>query len=189
MNATSSPSGSAGVGTTVVITGAASGCPQPQYEFWLLPPGGTWQLARAYSSSATLTWGTAGRPAGSYRFSVWARDASSGAAYDSFNAFNYTLAIMPCTGMTATATPSTAASGTTVTVTGSATGCPNPLYEFWLLPPGGTWQLARGYSAGATFTWTTTGSPPGSYRFSVWARDVSSSASYDSFSAFQYTLN
>jgi len=187
--ATASPASSANVGSTVTVTGAATGCPNPQYEFWLLPPGGVWAVAQGYSSSPSFSWNTAGQAAGSYRFSVWARDASSSASYDAFSAFQYTLAVAPCTGMSATASPATSAtSGTTVTITGSATGCPSPQYEFWLLPPGGTWTLVKGYSGAATFTWSTTGQPAGSYRFSVWARDTSSSASYDAFSAFQYTI-
>ena len=98
--------------------------------------------------------------------------------------------------MSVTVTPtSTATRGTTVTIAGSATGCPSPQYELWYLPPGGTWALARGYASGGTFLWTTAGSPAGSYRFSVWARDAASGGSsgsppytYDSFSAFQYAL-
>ena len=38
-------------------------------------------------------------------------------------------------------------------------------YEFWTLAPGSsTWQLARGYSATAGFTWNTTGKAAGTYR-------------------------
>ena len=99
------------------------------------------------------------------------------------------------TGMSVNVSPaSSAARGATVTITGGASGCPNPQYELWYLPPGGTWALARGY-AGGTFLWSTGGSPAGSYRFSVWARDTSSAGAngtppytYDAFSAFQYTL-
>jgi hypothetical protein len=97
---------------------------------------------------------------------------------------------VPCTGMSATTSPATSATaGTTVTVTGAATGCPNPQYQFYLLPPGGTWTLVRGYQPSASFTWNTAGLPAGTYRFSVWARDTSSSASYDAFSAFNYPLS
>ncbi len=189
MAASASPATSANVGSTVTVTGAATGCPNPQYEFWLLPPGGIWAVARGYSSNPTFAWNTAGKPQGSYRFSVWARDASSSASYDAFSAFQYSLAVVPCTGMSATTSPVTSATaGTTITVTGAATGCPNPQYEFYLLPPGGTWTLVRGYQGSATFTWNTTGQPTGTYRFSVWARDASSSASYDAFSAFNYPL-
>jgi hypothetical protein len=140
--------------------------------------------------SNTFSWNTAGLAAGSYRFSVWARDASSASAYDAFSAFQYGLTISPCTGMSATASPPTTATrGMTVTITGSASGCPNALYEFWMLPPGGTWTLVKAYSTNATFTWNSTNQPAGTYRFSVWARDAGSTGSYDSFSAFPYTLN
>jgi len=197
MTATTAPPSPASVGAQVTVTGNASGCANPRYAVYLLPPGGSWSLVQAYSSQASFTWSTAGQPAGTYRFSVWARDASSSAAYDAFSAFNYALATTPCTGMSATTSPLTSATvGTTVTITGAATGCPNPLYEFFLLPPGGSWTLLRGYTANATLTWSTAGKPAGSYRFSVWARDASSGGvngsppyTYDSFSAFDYTLH
>jgi hypothetical protein len=57
----------------------------------MLPPGGTWTLVKAYSTSATFTWNSTNQPAGSYRFSVWARDAGSSSSYDAFSAFNYPL--------------------------------------------------------------------------------------------------
>jgi hypothetical protein len=34
--------------------------------------------------------------------------------------------------------------------------------------------VAQGYSANATFNWTTTGLPAGTYHFSVWVRDAGS---------------
>jgi hypothetical protein len=189
MSASAAPPTTAGVGTTVMVSGSATGCPTPLYQFWLLPPGGSWFVAQPYSPSNTLSWNTAGKAAGSYRFSVWARDAGSGSAYDAFSAFQYALTVSPCTGMSATASPpNTATRGTTVTITGSASGCPNALYEFWMLPPGGTWTLVKAYSASTTFTWNSTNQPAGSYRFSVWARDAGSSSSYDTFSAFNYPL-
>jgi hypothetical protein len=194
MSAAPQPASPSAVGTPVVVTGSASGvgsgCPNPRYAFYLLPPGGSWTPVQAYSPTATYNWSTMGLPAGTYRFSVWARDASSGNGYDSFSAFDYMLTSpSACTGMSASsAPPASAEVGTGVTVTGTATGCANPRYAFYLLPPGGSWSLVQAYSAGATFKWTTAGSVPGVYRFSVWARDASSSAAYDSFSAFDYTL-
>jgi hypothetical protein len=189
MTASASPATSATVGTSVTVTGAATGCPNPRYEFWLLSPGGGWSLAQTYSASPSYPWKTSGLPAGTYRFSVWARDAASASSYDAYSGFQYSLTIGPCTGMSASTAPaSTTTVGTKVTVTGSATGCTNPQYEFWLLPPGGSWTPARGYSSSATFDWSTTGAAAGTYHFSVWARDASSSASYDSFSTLDYSL-
>ncbi len=196
MTATPVPASTANVGTTVTVSGSATGCPNPRYEFWLLVPAGSWRQVQGYSTNATFTWNTSGAAPGSYRFSVWARDAGSTTSYDTFNAFDYTLTTAPCTGMSASASPPTSSPvGTTVTIIGTATGCPTPQYEFWILPPGGGWTLLRTYSASGSFTWNTAGLPAGSYRFSIWARDASSSGTngtapytYDSFSPMTYTL-
>src|SRR4029077_12110917 len=89
MSASAAPSSSATVGTQVSVTGSASGCANPRYQFYLLLPGGAWTLVQPYSAATTLAWNSAGSPAGSYRFSVWARDASSSRADDAFRAFPY----------------------------------------------------------------------------------------------------
>jgi hypothetical protein len=86
----------------VTVTAQASGCPDPnpQYEFWVLPPGGNaYQLVQAYSASSTVAWNTTGLAPGSYRFSVWVRDTNSSGAsgnqfgrWDAYNAYTvYTL--------------------------------------------------------------------------------------------------
>ena len=62
----------------VTFTANASGCPNPQYQFWILAPGASaWQKAKAYSSSNQLVWITNALAPGTYRVTVWARDASS----------------------------------------------------------------------------------------------------------------
>ena len=183
------PLSAASIGASVTITALATGCPSPRYEFWLQAPGRAWALVQPYSPSPTLQWATSGKAVGSYRFSVWVRDATSPNPYDGFSAFQYTLSVGPC--MVTTASPAPAAiapAGSVVTIKGSATACLNPLYEFWVLPPGGIWTVAHGYAGSAAFSWSTAGKAAGSYRFSVWARDAYSSSSYDSFSAFAYTI-
>jgi spore germination protein YaaH len=186
---TSAPATWASVGTAVTVTGGATNCPNPQYEFWVLAPGaGTWQLGQAFSSSASFAWSTVGKTPGVYRFSVWAKDALSTAAYDSFNAGSYFKLVLPCTALAAAITPKSPTTvGTPVTVTASGMGCPNPLYEFWILSPGAsTWLLAQGYSSAPSYHWANTGDGLGAYRFSVWAKDAASSAAYDTFDASQY---
>ena len=178
------PALTAPVGTAVTITGNASGCSNPRYEFWLLAPGSTaWTVAAAYSTSAAYRWNTNSLAVGTYRFSVWARDASSSGTScnslgcnDAFAAVNYTLTSTLCPSVTASAAPASPATpGTAVTFTGAAVGCPNPLYQFWILAPGSTiWTVAQAYSNSATFSWNTTGLPAGIYRFGVWVRDGSS---------------
>jgi len=188
--ASAAPASPQAVGTAVTVTGTASGCPNPRYEFWMLAPGGSWHVVQPYSSSATFNWNTGGLPAGSYVYSVWVRDAGSTAGYDAFAPGTaYTLTATQCTTVTASAAPaSPQAAGTAVTITGSASGCTNPRYEFWILAPGSTWHVAQAYSARATFSWSTA-PPAGSYQYSVWVRDASSGAGYDAFApGTAYTL-
>ena len=190
VTASAAPASPQSAGTPVTITATASGCPNARYEFWILPPGGSWTIMQAYSASATFNWNTT-PTAGVYRYSVWVRDNSSAAAYDTyFPGTTYTLTTTPCTSVTASAAPaSPQAHGTTVTITASASGCTNPRYEFWILAPGGSWAIAQAYSSTATFSWNTTGLAAGVYRYSVWARDASSGAGYDTyFPGTAYTL-
>src|SRR4029077_12097059 len=128
-------------GTVVTLSASASGCPSPRYQFWILPPGGAWTVVQAYSSTTTFTWNTMHDPAASYLWTVWARDASSSANLDTyFPGTNYTLTTQPCTVVTASATPASPQTvGAVVTLSATASGCPNPQYQFWILPPGGKW--------------------------------------------------
>jgi PQQ-like domain len=193
LSASPAPMSPAGIGTTVTVTAQVSGCtdPNPLYQFWVLPPGGSaYLLQQAYSTSRTFSWNTAGLAPGDYHFSIWARDASSTGVYGNqfgrWDAYNnsifYTLTAPACSGLSASAAPASAAGiGTTVAIHAQAGGCPdpNPLYQFWVLPPGGAaYQLGQAYSTNSTFSWSTSGLAPGSYRFSIWARDANSSGAY-----------
>jgi hypothetical protein len=104
---------------------------------------------------------------------------------------NSGLAVVPvhCASVTASAAPpSPSLPGTAVTFTASASGCPNPRYQFWTLAPGGAWTIAQSYSSSATFNWNTSGLPAGAYHYSVWVRDASSAAGYDAYTGNPYTL-
>ena len=185
-----SPGSSAANGTQVVVTASSATCPNPRYEFWIMAPEGSWTTVQAYSAGATFNWNTAGKAPGTYRYSVWVRDAASPNSYDTyFPGTAYTLTTTSCASVTASAAPaSPQAAGTTVTITATASGCPSARYEFWTMAPGGNWTIVQAYSATNTFTWNT--SPPaGAYKYSVWARDASSAASYDTyFPGTVYTL-
>ena len=176
-------------GVSVTLNALASGpsCAHPQYEFWILSPGAAlYTLGQAYSSSPTFTWSTGGNGAGNYRIDVWTRDASSwgsfGNAYGRWDAYNAGL-IVPltrgCPTVTESAPSSTATVGSTLTITASAPGCRNPLYQFWVLKPGASLDTSLGsYSATNTLTWDTTGLAKGTYRFNVWVHDSGDSGLY-----------
>ena len=197
-----SPPSTAPAGTPVSVTAGAPGCPNPRYEFWVLAPGASlYKLAQAYSANPVLSWKTTGLATGTYRINVWVRDAASSGTFgnswgrwDAYNA-NLLFQLTPsCTSVVDSATPAaTAKAGTLVKITGSAAGCPNPVYEFWVRAPGAALStLVQGYGTSRVFTWNTTGLTPGTYRITVWVRDASSSGvsgnSYGRWDAYNVSL-
>jgi len=94
----------------------------------------------------------------------------------------------PCTAVGAVSTPpSPSVAGTAVTITATASGCPNPRYRFWVAAPGGPWVIKQDYSAQNTFAWTGTGAM-GDYRLEVDARNQYESVAYDVVTNFNYQL-
>jgi hypothetical protein len=182
-------------GTSVTLSASASGCPQPTYEFWVQPPGGAWQVLQGWSSAASATWNTSGLATGTYLLDVWARESGSGAQYEAHLAPNPSYSLSygpPCTAVSLQSSPvSPQMQGVTVTFTASASGCPQPQYEFWLQPPGGAWQMLQAYSGAASVTWNSTGQPVGTYLLDVWARQTGSPAQYEAHLSPNpaYTIN
>jgi len=182
------PSSPAVIGGTVTVTAHSSGCPNPDYHFNVMAPGATtYTVAQDYSTSPTLTWNTTGLAPGTYRFSVWARDAASSGVYgnssgrwDAYDNNTVYSLNAPCSAVTVSVTPSSPSGvGATVTLTAHASGCANPVYHFNVMAPGATsYAVAQDYSTSPTLTWNTSGLAPGAYRFSVWARDTASSGVY-----------
>jgi len=171
-------------GTLVTLSAAAAGCPNPVYEFWVQPPGGSWSIVQAYSTSPTAKWDTTGLATGSYVFDVWAKQAGSGASWEAHlsPAPSYTLqTAAACTSVTwgAPSPASPQAPGTQVTLSGTAAGCPNPQYQFWILPPGGSWTILKAYSSSANMVWNTGGAGTGTYQFDIWARQLGSDALWE----------
>ena len=186
-----SPSYPDSSGTTVVLT-ATSSCPgTPEYKFWMLPPGGTWTVLRDYTPSNTYDWLVSGKPAGDYGLEVDVRDQGSMETWEAHANITYTLQIPPCTsaGLTA-APPSPGATGATITLTATSSGCNTPVYRFWVLPPGGTWTIVQDYSTANQFVWKSPSTGKvGSYGLEVDVRDIDETTSYDVHQNITYQLN
>jgi hypothetical protein len=189
-----SPTPPQSVGTTVTVSAPAPqnwNCPNPRFQFWMREFGGSWHVVQLYSASSTYTWNTGGLRADAYAFQIWARDASSPGAYQaSYGSWDeyqnlawYQLTSSPCQSVSVSASPASPQSpGTPVTFTGFPFGCPKPLLQFELLPPGSqTWQVVQAYSPSTTFSWSTGGLVGGMYRFIVKTRDTSSIGTYGNF--------
>ena len=180
--------GSFAEGTTISFTATASGCANPQFEYWVLPPGSYWQVVQAYSTNPAFSWNTAGLAPGTYQIAVWVRQLGDGAAYYDVGAGgSYTLT--GCTSAALTPAPGSFALGSTVSFVASAGGCSNPEYEYWVMAPGGYWQVLRAYGSGPGFSWSTAGLPLGIYQVAVWVRQQGSATQYyDAGAGGSYTL-
>jgi hypothetical protein len=92
-----------------------------------------------------------------------------------------------CTGVTLS--PSVAspqAAGTQVVFTPTASGCVNPVYQFWTRPASSaTWTMVQDYGTANSFKWTSTA---GDYYIGVHVRDAASTFAYDSVAGIPYTL-
>ncbi|MFZ5893986.1 MAG: hypothetical protein ACOY0T_23185 [Myxococcota bacterium] len=189
----SSAAGSVVPGTAVTLTASSSGCAQPEYKFWMLAPNAGWSVVRDFAADPSYSFDTSAMQLGSYDFQVWSRAAGTEAAYDAYAGARVTLAseaATPCSGSAAmSASPARVAHvGDTIQLTGSASACATPEYEFWMLPPDGGWRIVRPYAADPSYAWQTTGAASGAYHFQVWMRAAGSQASYDAYGGLRFQL-
>ena len=68
------------------------------------------------------------------------RNAGATSEYEAVATSLFVLADPPCGTPSVAIDPlSPQGTRTIVSFTASTSGCPHPLFEFWMLPPGGTW--------------------------------------------------
>jgi hypothetical protein len=188
VSTTSTPAGGAEIGTTISLASSAASCGNPEYEVWMLPPGGSWSAVQSYSSSSTYNWDTTGLSAGTYLFQVWARQQGSSAGYEAYDSFSLNIG-GPCTAVTESFNPNPPSVGDQVTITASGT-CPAPAtYKLWVLPPGGSWTVLQDWTSTFTYTADTTGFAAGTYSFQTWVRGAGSTAAYEAYAADTITLS
>src|SRR2546421_494870 len=166
-------------GVTVALNASAT-CPgTAQYRFWIQPPGGAWSMVQDYGTSASYAWNTTGKATGTYSLEVDVRNQGSTATYEAVGRGTFSLD-PPCAKPTLAMSPgSPQPVGAAVVLTSTTATCPQPLWRFWIQPPGGSWAVVQDYSSTRTFTWNTTGKATGTYNLEVDVRDAGTTDSYD----------
>jgi hypothetical protein len=185
-------------GSTLLLYGTSAGCAKPLYAFALLAPGSsTWTMAQPYATTSAFIWSTTGQASGTYSIRLLVRDADSPGtysdalgAYDGYRDTPYAVTPTACSSVTVSAVPPrTAMSGTPITITAIAAGCPTPRFEFWMRPAAQQdWQLVQSYSASAVYSWDTLGVSAGIVYVAVRARDSSQGEAYDAFAIIGYSV-
>jgi hypothetical protein len=157
------------LGTSLQLSASSTICPNPTYQFWLKYPNGQWDVARDFGGGS-WTWNTALYPLGDYTIRVWANQSGDRTSPEAFTDIPFSLTEgPPCTSASISPTSVTAPGGFTVSFTASATGCPVPIYEYWVQYPNGNWYMRRTFSTNPTWNWNMSGLTPGKYTVHVWA--------------------
>jgi len=166
---------------TARVQGGTSG--PIQYSFWRYSAATAgWLNVQPYGASETYTWTPTWTDAGDYALQVWVRSNGSTASYETY-AGTAMFHINRATAQITTATLFPVAVGTPVTW---AADVPDPSvtmqYQFFVYSTAtAQWALAQAYSAQKTFVWTPT--VVDTYGVQAWARQVGSTAGYDTFAS------
>jgi spore germination protein YaaH len=179
---------SAPAGTAVALTATSTACAAPRYEFWVQYPNKTWYLKQGWGGP-TFNWSTAGLAPGKYTVHAWANEA--GDATKTYEALaSDTVTLTGCTSATLAPPSGSSAVGTPVTFTATSSGCPDPVYEFWLQWVDGTWHRMTGFG-GASWTWnTSSGYSKGTYHIHVWANQQGAyTGAFEAVGSSTYTLS
>ena len=170
-NLTSNGANATYPGPLITLTAQTFGCwGQPQYRFWKQAPGAGWSIVQDYGPNSVYAWDTSKETVlGTYKFEVDVRSHGFVTAYDQVAITTLTLASSLCTAAKVTTNPaSPAGTGAAVQITATPDPmfCQDPVFRFWIRPPGGAWTVVQDYSQAATYTWASTGAP-GSYGVEV----------------------
>jgi hypothetical protein len=175
-------------GAVVNLLASSTGCPDPEYKFYLKKPGVAWRAVTGWTTATEYDWDTTGARDGVWQIGVLAREQGHTASYEAYSFHTFRI-LTTCVSARLTASPSSpAAQGTTVTLTGSTQGCNNPLYQFWIKTPTTGFHIVRGYSTSATYSWHTTSLRSGGYQLGVRVKDRLTTHPYDTYAIITYWL-
>ncbi len=154
------------VGGSVTFTASASDPGgTPEYQWWVEEPNGQWTIGQGYTTNATFQLSTPS--AGDYVVVVEVMDQQAVTQQD----WSQAQSTLP-DGVFVNSTVSTAASGETasqpITLSAVAQNIYDPLYQFWVESPSGTWSQSGPYGTSTHYTFTP--STPGTYRYVAFAK-------------------
>ena len=157
-------------GQAVTLSADVKGGTNVQYQYWVMQPGGAWEIVQVYTSANTLAY-TPKTP-GDYKFGIWVIDDNN-ASYQ-VDIIDYTVtgeAAEPVklNGLNTNMTGNTSTVDQALTLSADITGGSNVQYQFWIMQPSGAWEIVQAYSSVGTYTYTPT--VVGVYQFGIWIID------------------
>jgi hypothetical protein len=176
-------------GSPVYIFAWSTGCPDPEYRYFVRKPGSyTWFAVTGWIGNS-FTWDTTRAMQGVWGVAVDVREKGHTVAYEAFS-FGTMKILTACTSASLFVNQdSPMTPGPDVLLQGFARNCNHKYFRFYIKSPGGSWTLVRGWSVSNTYTWHTAGKRLGQYMLEVQARDLhSASRSWDSYQALTFWL-
>ena len=171
------------------------------YRYWLKGPatGGSWRIARDWSTDPTFVWPTSPADAGTSEIQVQVRDGlhSSPSGWDDDAGALFTVQRQnqpPALLSLKPDKPSSQAAGTPIKWMAVASDPDREpvFYKFWLKGPstGDAWKTVQDWSTKNLWTWASSGSDRGAYTVYVYARDGkhNPATGYDSALGASYLL-
>ena len=155
-------------GQSVTFTASASDPGgTPLYQFWVEMPNGQWENLQNYSTDPTFVLSNVS--AGNYLVAVDVLDQAQVRSGE-WSQAQTTLpdGVFVASQVAAVSLNQDAAPGSSVTLQAQATDIYQPLYQFWVEAPDGTWSQSGAYSSAAAYTFKP--SQPGIYHFVAYAK-------------------
>ncbi len=137
------------------------------YQFWVEMPNGQWENQQNYSTDPTFVLSNVS--AGNYLVAVDVMDKAQ-VQHGQWSQAQTTLpdGVFVGSQVAAVSLNQDAAPGSPVTLQAEATGIYQPLYQFWVEAPDGTWSQSGAYSSAAAYTFKP--NQPGIYHFVAYAK-------------------
>ena len=156
-------------GTTLSLsaTAAESGGQDPiEYQVWIHGPDNRWKVLKNYSTQNDVT--LSNLSPGSYTVAAFALTRTELAGHQWANAFYQTTVINVASTVTLNL-PVNGVAGGPLTLGAQAANITNPVYQFWIKGPTGSWQSSGAYASAKEWAFV----PPtaGTYEVVVYAKD------------------
>lgn len=138
-------------GATVTYTATAANVTNPEYQFWVENPNGSWVDAQNYSSNGTFQLKNV--QSGNYLVAVevmTSYQVQHGEWSDALTPLADGVFVDSAVKLSTSST--TAVEGQNITVSAAATNIFSPLYQFWYETPSGQWVQSGNYTSSNTFT-------------------------------------
>ena len=159
-------------GSPVVFT-ASSTISNPEYQFWVESPNGTWSATGGYSSNNSYT--LTPTQSGDYLVTAYALSSSQLATGDyaaatnvGSNGLQQVDGVFVNSTLTLSVPSASVVAGHQFTVSATATNIYDAQYQFWYETPSGSWEQSGNYSSSNNFTFTP--SQSGTYQFIAYAK-------------------